>query len=389
MFVTVVLDGVGIGEAHDAAAYGDAGAHTLRHVCEARRPALPNLARLGLGALDTLPHVPSASAPLADFGVMEPTAPGKDSTTGHWELAGVLLDHPFPTYPEGFPPEVVEAFVRATGCGGVLANTPASGTTVIADYGDAHRASGHPIVYTSADSVFQVATHTDTVPLATLYAWCSIARDVVMTGEHAVGRVIARPFHGASGAYERLSAKRRDFALAPPAPTLQEALQAAGVRTVAVGKIADLFAGVGFDEVLKTDDNAEGIARTLAAIRAGDDRTFIWANLVDFDQLFGHRNDPEGFAHALEAFDRALPELLAALPAGARLALTADHGNDPCFPGTDHTRERVPILVAQAGQTAGQTAGRPLGVRETFADHAASVATHFGAPYSGAGRSFV
>jgi phosphopentomutase len=385
MFVTIVLDGVGIGQARDADRYGDAGSHTLRHVCDAERPALPNLARLGLGILDALPGVAAAEAPLADFGVMEPAAAGKDSTTGHWELAGVPLDRPFPTYPEGFPPEVIEAFVAATGCGGVLANVPASGTAVIAEHGDVHRATGHPIVYTSADSVFQVATHTDVVPLETLYAWCRVAREEVMVGAHAVGRVIARPFHGPSGAYERLSAKRRDFAMAPPSRTIQEVLQAEGVRTVAVGKIADLFAGVGFDEVLKTDDNTEGIERTLQAIRAGDARTFIWANLVDFDQLYGHRNDPGGFARALEAFDRALPDLVDALPEGARLALTADHGNDPCFPGTDHTRERVPILVARAGQRE----GRPLGVRDTFADHAASVAAHFGAAYGGEGRSFL
>lgn len=385
MLVTIVLDGVGIGAAPDADHYGDAGSHTLGHVCAAERPHLPNLTRLGLGRLAQLEGVPAVDAPAASFGTMEEVSPGKDSTTGHWELAGLVLDRAFPTYPHGFPPEVVARFVERTGCGGVLANKPASGTVVIAEYGDEHVRTGHPIVYTSADSVFQVAAHTDVVPLETLYAWCRMAREAVCVGEHAVGRVIARPFTGPSGAYTRISEKRRDFSLAPPRQTVQEALQAAGVRTVAVGKIGDLFADVGFDEIVKTSGNEEGIERTLAAIREAAQRTFIWANLVDFDQLYGHRNDPAGFARALETFDRALPELIEALPEGGRLILTADHGNDPCFPGTDHTRERVPLLVVHKG---GEN-GRDLGLRATFADHAASVAAHFGVAFDGAGQSFV
>jgi phosphopentomutase len=290
----------------------------------------------------------------------------------------------------GFPPPVVRHFVEATGCGGVLANEPASGTHVIAEFGARHVESGHPILYTSADSVFQLATHVGVVPLETLYAWCRIARDEICVGEHAVGRVIARPFEDAPAGegrptFQRISEARKDYALRPPTQTIQEVLQQNGITTVSVGKIADLFAGVGFDVLRKTNTNAEGIEQTLAAIREGGPRTFIWTNLVDFDQLYGHRNDVAGFARALEEFDRAVPDLLDALPAGARLAMTADHGNDPCFPGTDHTRERVPLLLVEKGGPG----WRDLGERATFADHAASAAAHFDVDYAGPGRSFV
>lgn len=384
MFVTIVLDGVGAGAQPDAAAYGDAGSDTLGHVCAAERPALPNLARLGLGRIADLDGVPPVETPAASFGRMTEVSAGKDSTTGHWELAGIRLDAPFPTYPDGFPPEVVARFLETTGERGVLANKPASGTDVIAEFGPEHARTGFPIVYTSADSVFQIAAHTGVIPLERLYALCRLAREEVCVGAHAVGRVIARPFTGEPGAYERISAKRKDFSLKPPATTLQEALQAAGVRTVAVGKIGDLFGDVGFDEVRKTTSNAEGIAQTVAAIRAADARTFVWTNLVDFDQLFGHRNDAAGFARALEEFDRALPEIEAALPDGARLLLTADHGNDPCFPGTDHTREHVPILLL----TRSAPGGRDLGLRASFTDHAATVADHFGVAFD-VGESFL
>lgn len=383
MFVTIILDGVGIGEAPDAADYGDVGAHTLGHVCEAVRPDLQNLTRLGLGNLADLTGVPPVADPVADYGIMEETAAGKDSTSGHWELAGLVLERPFPTYPQGFPKEIIQRFIKETGCGGILSNEPASGTAVIDEHGEKHITTGFPIVYTSADSVFQVAAHTDVIPLSTLYKWCAIARDRICVGEHAVGRVIARPFHGTLGAFERNSQARKDFALEPPGLTIQQRLRNHGIRTIAVGKIGDLFANAGFDEIRKTDDNADGIAKTLEAIREADQNTFIWTNLVDFDQLFGHRNDPEGFAVALEEFDRSIPDFEAMLPTGARLAITADHGNDPCFPGTDHTREVVPILLI------GDVSGRSVGVRKTFADHAASVAAHFGIPYDGLGTSFV
>ena len=385
MFVTIILDGVGIGAQPDADAYGDAGSHTLGHVCAAERPDLPNLARLGLGRIADLDGVPPVETPAASFGRMTEISAGKDSTTGHWELAGIRLDAPMPTYPDGFPLEVIARFLEKTDEAGVLANKPASGTDVIAEYGPEHARTGYPIVYTSADSVFQIAAHTDVIPLERLYALCRIAREEVCVGAHAVGRVIARPFTGEAGAYERISAKRKDYSRKPTATTLQEALRAEGIRTVAVGKIGDLFGDVGFDEVLKTTSNAEGVARTIEAIRAGDANTFIWTNLVDFDQLYGHRNDPAGFARALEAFDRALPEIVAALPDGARLLLTADHGNDPCFPGTDHTREYVPVLLL----TSGTPGGRDLGLRATFADHAATVADHFGVSFKSGGASFL
>lgn len=385
MVVSIVLDGVGVGGAPDAAAYGDAGAHTLACVCRRARPALPHLTRLGLGLLAELAGVPPVDRPGASFGLMEAASAGKDSTSGHWELAGLHLERAFPTYPEGFPPEVVHAFLEICRHERVLANKPASGTAVIEAFGDEHLATGAPILYTSADSVFQVAAHEDVVPVETLHQWCRQARERVCVGEHAVGRVIARPFRGVPGSFERIAEQRRDFALPPPRPALPEQLQRQGIRTVAVGKIGDLFAERGFDETRKTRSNAEGIESTIAAIQAADEQTFIWTNLIDFDQLFGHRNDPDGFARALEEFDRALPDLLATLPAQGRLIITADHGNDPCFPGTDHTRERVPLLMVAGG--GGN--GRHLGVRTTLADHAASVAQHFGAPYRGRGRPFL
>lgn len=385
LFVTIVLDGVGVGAQPDAGLYGDEGSHTLAHVCETAQPALPNLSRLGLGCIAPLEGVPPAAAPLASYGRMQEVSAGKDSTTGHWELAGLRLDRPFPTYPDGFPEAVIEAFLERTGCRAVLGNRAASGTAIIADLGEEHQATGYPIVYTSADSVFQVAAHTDTIPLDELYRLCTIARNDVCVGAHAVGRVIARPFDGPPGAYSRLSARRKDYALPPPARTLQEALQEHGVRTVAVGKIADLFGGVGFETALKTHSNGEGLAVTLDQMRAaasGDRPVFVWVNLVDFDQEYGHRNDPEGFARALETFDDALPALLEALPGDGRLLLTADHGNDPVTPSTDHSREYVPLLYY------GKRPACDLGLRTSFNDHAATVAAYFGVPFETAGTSF-
>ena len=389
LFVSIVLDGAGVGHAPDAEVYGDGGSNTLGHVCNRERPHLPNLARLGLGHIaglagDRLAGVESVDAPEAAWGRMTERAAGKDSTTGHWALAGLVLETPFPTYPQGFPPEVIRAFCERVGVSGVLSNQPASGTTVIAQLGEAHQRTGRPIVYTSADSVFQIAAHVDTIGLAELYAMCRVAREEVCVGAHAVGRVIARPFTGEPGAYERLSASRKDFSLLPPAPTILDALRQHGVRTVAIGKIAALFGGQGVDEEIKTAGNADGIAKTLDAMRnaaASPHPTFVWTNLVDFDELYGHRNDPAGYARALEAFDRSLPDLLAALPAGGRLLLTADHGNDPTHPGSDHTRERVPVLMAGGLAEA-------VGTRETFADHAATVAAYFGAEWDGPGTPF-
>ena len=374
LFVTIVLDGAGVGDAPDAEAYGDAGADTLGHVVAREAPSLPNLTRWGLGHL--VDGLAAAPAPAASWGRLTERAAGKDSTTGHWALAGLVLQTPFPTYPDGFPADVVEAFCARAGVDGVLGNRAASGTAIIADLGEAHQQTGRPIVYTSADSVFQVAAHVDTISLEALYELCRVAREEVCVGEHAVGRVIARPFTGAPGAYERLSAKRKDLSLLPPAPTLLNALQEAGVRTVCIGKIASLFGGSGVDVEVKTAGNADGVAQTLAAIReaaASGAPTFVWTNLVDFDELYGHRNDPAGYARALEAFDAAIPDLEAALPDGAALLLTADHGNDPTYPGTDHTRERVPVLLYGPDR---QPAA--LGTADSFAAHAATVAAHVG-----------
>ncbi len=382
LFVTIVLDGVGIGAQPDAHRYGDSDSDTLGHVCASARPSLPNLGRLGLGCIRPLDGVPRVESPAASFGKLLETAAGKDSTTGHWELAGLVLDEPFPVYPDGFPDEVIRAFCQVAGVDGVLANRPASGTDVLDDEGARHLETGRPIVYTSADSVFQVATHVDVVPLERLYAWCGAARTDVCVGRHGVGRVIARPFDGAPGAFRRLSDHRRDLSIRPPGPTLPVALMDAGIRTVSIGKVADLFAGEGFGETVKTTSNLEGVRSLEAAFRTVVDPTFVWANLVEFDQDFGHRNDVGGFARALEAFDRALPGLVEALPAGSRLVITADHGNDPTTPGTDHAREYVPLLYVDGGPA------KDLGTRSTFADHAATVAAYFGIPFECAGRPF-
>ncbi|GAB5522038.1 MAG: phosphopentomutase [Rhodothermales bacterium] len=385
LWVTIVLDGVGIGAQPDAHVYGDDGSDTLGHVCARELPQLPHLEALGLGCIASLEGIEALAQPQASFGKMCEVSAGKDSTTGHWELAGLMLDTPFPTYPNGFPADVVEAFIAQTGCGGVLGNIPASGTAIVEAHGADHEVTGYPIVYTSADSVFQVAAHVDVVPLEQLYAWCQIAREEICVGSHAVGRVIARPFEGQGGAYQRISAKRKDYSLEPPSSPVQAILQAAGVKTVAVGKIADLFAGVGFDVSHKTKSNAEGIQATLEHMQdLGSEHAFLWTNLVDFDQEYGHRNNPSGFARALEAFDAALPQLIAALPADSRLVITADHGNDPTTPSTDHSREYVPLLVIDPAQPI----GRDLGIRATFADHAASLAKYFGLAYAGAGTAW-
>ncbi len=398
LFVTIVLDGVGIGEAPDADEYGDEGSDTLGHVCAQESPDLPNLQRAGLGNIRPLNNLLPATTPEARYGKMQEQSSGKDSTSGHWELAGHIVEEPFPTYPKGFPPEVVDEFLELTGYTKILGNRPESGTVIIEQHGAEHLSSGQPIVYTSADSVLQIAAHVDVISLERLYELCAITRQHVCTGEHAVGRVIARPFMGTVGAFRRLSEARKDFSLPPPSQNLLSVLQQAAVKTVSVGKVSDLFAGVGFDEAIKTSSNKEGITKTVAAIEKsihdGAD-TFIWINLVDFDQEFGHRNNPAGFARALEEFDTALPRIRVALPAGSRLMLTADHGNDPTTPGTDHSREFVPVLYFNStefwGDEDNQTASDAgnLGIRASFCDHAATVAEYFGVPFAGPGVSFL
>lgn len=378
--VMLVLDGVGIGEAPDAAAYGDVGSHTLGNVGRAVGGLrLPHLEAAGLGRIAPLAGVASVAAPAGAWGLMEPRSAGKDSTTGHWELAGLHLARPFPTYPAGFPAEVVEAFARRTGRG-VIGNVVGSGTAVLDTYGAEHRRTGSWILYTSADSVFQVAAHEETVPLAELYAACEAARELLVA-PHDVSRVIARPFLGSPGAWRR-TPNRRDLSIAPPGETLLDALAAAGIPRTGVGKVDDLFAQRGLVGG-HTRDNADGVARIHEWLRQGPDG-LLFANLVDFDQLYGHRNDVPGFHRALQDFDAALPTLIAALREDDLLFITADHGNDPTTPSTDHARECVPVLALGARVRPG-----PLGRRATFSDLGATVAEWLGVAFRGRGSSFL
>ncbi|HYD54950.1 MAG TPA: phosphopentomutase [Gemmatimonadaceae bacterium] len=376
----IVLDGVGIGAAPDAASYGDVGSDTLGNI--ARRLGgldLPNLQRAGLGNAAPLEGMAPVDMPGAAHGVLSPRSAGKDSTTGHWEIAGVWLDRPFPTYPQGFPAEVVEEFARRTGRS-VIGNVVGSGTAIVDEYGEEHQRTGSWIVYTSADSVFQIAAHEGTVPLAELYRACAIAREMLVA-PHDVSRVIARPFQGEPGWYRR-TANRRDFSIAPPAETLLDALADAGIERAGVGKVDDLFAGRCIAS-RHTKDNGEGI-REVAWWLQKAPSGLLFANLVDFDQLFGHRNDVPGFYRALREFDDALPGLLALLREDDLLFLTADHGNDPTTASTDHARERVPLLAF--GPSIRPVA---LGVRDTFSDLGATVGEWLGVTYRGRGRSFL
>jgi phosphopentomutase len=334
-----VLDGCGAGELPDAAAYGDEGSNTLRHVLERSAVRLPNLAGLGLSEVVGLPL--GAPWPEAAYGRLVEHGAGKDTTTGHWEMMGVVLDRPFPTYPEGFPPEVMAPFEAAIGRG-ALCNRPASGTAVIDELGDEHVSTGRPIVYTSADSVFQIACHEDVVPVAQLYEWCEVARGILQ-GPHAVGRVIARPFAGASGHYAR-TPRRRDFSLAPPGATYLDLLHERGVPVVGVGKIGEIFVQRGVDVDDHTTDNAAGIGACTRHLSAMDEG-LLFANLVDFDQVWGHRNDVAGFAQGLAAVDAGVGEWLGLLRPGDVMILCADHGVDPTTASTDHSREYSPLLA--------------------------------------------
>lgn len=377
----VVLDSVGIGGAPDAAAFGDEGSATLQHVAEAVGGlSLPNLQRLGLGNIVAVAGVPASDAPAGAFGSLVERSPGKDTTTGHWELAGIVLEQPFPTYPEGFPPEIIAAFEDAVGTRS-LGNVAASGTEIIERLGAEHLSTGFPIVYTSADSVFQIAAHVDVIPLERLYDMCRRAREI-MRGPHEVGRVIARPFTGSPGAFRR-TPDRHDFSVLPPRDTVLDEICRAGLEVRGVGKISDIFAGRGLTSSRPTRSNAEGIAAVAQEI-ASIQRGLVFANLVDFDQSFGHRNDPEGYAGALEEFDRGLPGIVAALGEGDVLLLTADHGNDPSTASTDHSRERTPLLAAGPKVVA----GADLGERRSFCDVGATVAELLGVETATPGDSF-
>jgi len=361
----IILDGLGIGPTHDTAQYGDVGSDTLGNVARAAGGLrLPNLARLGLGHCRPLLGLTSEESPLAAYGIAHPAAAGKDSTAGHWELCGVILKGPLPTYPQGFPVDLLEEFSRRTGRG-VLANRPASGTAIISEFDEQHRRSGSWIVYTSADSVFQIAAHEDEIPIEELYRGCRIARELLV-GPHGVSRVIARPYAGPPGSLERTS-RRRDFSLAPPGVTLLDRATAAGVPTVGVGKVDDLFAGRGIQSRHPVD-NAEAYAMIGEALGSMD-RGLLFANVIEFDQSWGHRNDVPGFLAGLAQLDRALPALLGSAQAEDLIIFTADHGNDPTTPSTDHSREAVPLLVYGPG-----VKPVPLGERPTFADIGQTVA---------------
>lgn len=380
--VIVVLDSVGVGELPDAHLYGDQGSNTLGNVAKAVGGLnMPNAQRLGLGNIIPIEGVPPSKTPQAAWGKMAEMSVGKDTTTGHWELAGLTLKTAFPTYPRGFPQAIITKFEQRIGRK-ILGNYAASGTVIIEELGEEHLHTGFPIVYTSADSVFQIAAHEGVVPLNTLYEWCAIAREI-LTAEHAVGRVIARPFVGEIGAFVR-TANRRDYSLAPVQPTVLDALLAAGIPVYGVGKIKDIFAGRGVSQSYPTDNNDQGVDHILRLSKEKQERCLIFANLVDFDMLWGHRNDPANYAKALEQFDVRLAELLAAQQEGDLLFIVADHGCDPTTPSTDHSREYVPLLVAGP-------AVRPvhLGVRKTFADVAATIADFFAVDYKTVGTSFI
>ena len=368
----IVLDSAGIGPLPDAAEYGDTGRSTLGHIAESRPLALPHLLRMGLGNIAPLAHLAPASKPTAAFGKSATHSPGKDTTTGHWEMAGVWLEQAFPVYPQGFPREVMEEFERQIGRK-TIGNKPASGTEILKELGDEHVRTGFPIVYTSGDSVFQIAAHEEVIPVAELYRMCASARKL-LDGPHRVGRVIARPFAGTSGAYTR-TARRHDYAVDPPRPMLLDVLAERGVPVFGVGKIHDIYNGRGVDDYVTTKSNADGMEKLGAALRerpAG----LVFCNLVDFDMLYGHRKDVEGFARALEEFDLWLGGFLQELRGSDLLLLTADHGcdPDPRWETTDHSREYVPILAYSPGVTGGVA----LGTRATLADMGQSVAENFG-----------
>ncbi|MBP7331164.1 MAG: phosphopentomutase [Firmicutes bacterium] len=375
-----VLDSVGVGELPDAGDYGDSGSNTLGNISRAVGGLnMPNLGRLGLGNIIHIEGVPPADDPAASYGRMAEKSAGKDTTTGHWEMAGIIMEKPFPVYPAGFPAGLIKSYEEKIGRK-ALGNKAASGTAIIEELGAEHMATGFPIVYTSADSVFQVAAHEEIIPLEELYRICRIAREM-LTGEHAVGRVIARPFTGEPGRFRR-TVNRHDFSLKPTGPTLLDLLVENGVQVTAVGKIKDIFDGQGVTNSVLTRGNNEGMDKSLQLIKS-DISGLVFTNLVDFDMLYGHRNNPRGYGDALEEFDRWFPQLLNALKEDDVLIITADHGCDPTTYSTDHSREYVPLLI-YGRQVLG---GVNLGVRETFADIAATVAEIFGLQFE-VGKSF-
>jgi phosphopentomutase len=379
--IVIVMDSVGVGELPDAAVYGDQGSNTLGNVAARVPLKLANLARLGISCILPLAGVPAVAHPAASFGRMAERAPGKDSVTGHWELTGYTLDRPFPLFPDGFPPTVMRPFEERIGRS-TLGNKAASGTAIIDELGPEHMRTGCPIVYTSADSVFQIAAHEEVIPVPELYRMCEAAYDIVVRGL-GMGRVIARPFVGQPGSFKR-TANRHDFAIPPPAPTLLDLLKQAGLPVVGIGKIEDLFAGHGTTRAIHTKSDEDGMDRLLEVL-ADTPSGLVFINLVDFDAQYGHRNNVQGYAENLERFDRRLAEVLARLLPTDLLVITADHGNDPTTPSTDHSREYVPLLVTGPRVTAGVD----LGVRPTFADLGQTLAEVFSVGPTKDGESFL
>jgi phosphopentomutase len=379
--VLIVLDGAGIGAMPDAPEWGDAGSDTLGHILESRPVRLPNLQRYGLGNVRPLENVPPLDQPAGSYGQCALRSNGKDTTTGHWEMAGIILDQAFPTYPNGFPQSIIDRFISETRVPGILGNFAASGTEIIKELGAEHVKTGKPIVYTSADSVFQVAAHEQIIPLDRLYDICETARRM-LDGEHEVGRVIARPFLGEPGHFYRTE-NRHDYAVPPPRENLLAALKDEDLDVVCIGKIASIYDSVGVTEDLTAKNNQQSIDQTIHAL-SQNTRGLIFSNLVDFDMLYGHRRDTEGYARALEHFDSSLPQIEGAMRQDDLMIITADHGNDPTFPGTDHTREYAPLLVY--GKSARPAVN--LGTRASLADIGQTVAENFGLRLS-AGESFL
>jgi len=377
----IVLDGAGIGAMPDAPEWGDAGSDTFGHICESRQLQLPNLRSLGLGNIRPLSGVPKIEKPRGSYGKCALKSNGKDTTTGHWEMAGIILERAFPTYPNGFPQFVIDEFIAKTGVPGILGNIPASGTEIIKELGAEHVKTKKPIVYTSGDSVFQIAAHEEVIPLDRLYEICAIARDL-LRGEHEVGRVIARPFLGQPGSFYRTE-NRHDYAVPPPRENLLPLLSDNGLDVVSIGKIASIYDSAGVTQDLTAKNNEQSIDQTIKALN-DETRGLIFSNLVDFDMLYGHRRDTEGYARALEHFDSRWPEIEDAMGDGDLLMITADHGNDPTYPGTDHTREYAPLIVY--GKKA--QAGVNLGTRSSLADIGRTIADNFGLDL-GAGDGFL
>lgn len=369
--IWIILDSVGIGEAPDADAFGDLGADTLGHIVEKRGLRVPNMEKLGLFAIDGTALPKTEVIPIGAYGKAEELSNGKDTTTGHWEMTGIYTKQAFPTYPEGFPKDVMDAFLKQTGCKGYLGNIVASGTRIINELGDEHMRTGYPIIYTSADSVFQIAAHEDIIPIDELYRICGTAREI-LKGEHAVARVIARPFIKENDKYVRTS-NRRDFSLKPTEESLLPYLKEAGYRVTAVGKIEDIFSGVGIGDAVHTKNNTDGMDKTIDFMETQHEG-LIFTNLVEFDSTWGHRRDLEGYAQGLESFDNRLGQVIKKMKEDDLLIINADHGCDPTFRGTDHTREYIPVLMYHKGMKEGIN----LGVLNTFADIGATIADNFG-----------